>query len=394
MNKSDKLVKSVAVVYPYFAHYRLPVLQELMKSSEINYTLISDSDPGFELKTISSDLANKNVEDGGLRWKFVTNKWFLPNTLLWQRGILSLLKNIDFDSVIFLGNAYYLSTWIAMIYLKFKRKKIFLWTHGVTDDKKNFKWFFRKSFYSLGNGVLLYENNAKRVMIKNGFPENKLHVIYNSIDYEQQLKYRSLIDPDLISRTKKELFEYDSLPYIVFVGRLTPQKKLDMIVKATKLLFENNIKVNTLFVGKGDAKEELENLVNQYGLQDYFNFYGPCFEEEKLSRLIGSADICVSPGNVGLTAMTALGYGTPVISHDDFNHQMPEYEAIEPNVNGDLFQRGSIKDLADKIGEWLSTKGDIPREDIQKKCYKVIDTKYNPKNQATIINRVISKNEC
>ncbi len=182
-----------------------------MKSTEINYTLISDSDSGSDIKSINPDLANKNVEDGGLRWKFVANKWFLPNTLLWQRGILSLLKSNDFDSVIFLGNAYYISTWAAMIYLKFKGKKIFLWTHGVTDDKKNFKWFFRKSFYSLGSGILLYENNAKNVMIKNGFPENKLHVIYNSLDYEQQLKYRGDIDHDLIFKTKKELLK--TIPY-------------------------------------------------------------------------------------------------------------------------------------------------------------------------------------
>ena len=390
----EQPAKSVAIIYPYFAHYRLPVLRELIKSTDINYTLISDSDSGFDIKTIDPDLANKNVEDGGLRWKFVANKWFLPNTILWQRGILTLLKSNDFDSVIFLGNAYYLSTWAAMIYLKFKGKKIFLWTHGVTDDKKNFKWFFRKSFYSLGNGILLYENNAKNVMIKNGFPEKKLHVIYNSLDYEQQRKYRIRIDPDLISKTKNELFEYDSLPYIVFVGRLTPQKKLNMIVEAIKLLFANNIKVNTLFVGKGDAKEELEFLISQYGLQDYFRFYGPCYDEEKLSHLIGSADICVSPGNVGLTAMTALGYGTPVISHDDFNHQMPEFEAIEPDFNGDLFKRGSIEDLANKIGKWLSIMRDFPREDIQKRCYKVIDTKYNPKNQATLINTILLKNGC
>lgn len=394
MNNIYKRVKSVAIIYPYFAHYRLPVLQELMKSNEINYTLISDSDSGFDVKTINPALANKNIEDGGLRWKFVANKWFLPNTILWQRGLLSLLKHNNFDSVIFLGNAYYLSTWAAIIYLKYKEKKIFLWTHGVTNNKKNFKWYFRKSFYSLGNGLLLYENNAKDVMIKHGFSENKLHVIYNSLDYKQQLKYRHKIDHDLIFRTKQELFENNSLPYIVFVGRLTPQKKLYMIVEAIKLLFENNIKVNTLFVGKGEAKTELENLVLRYGLQDYFNFYGPCFEEEQLSRLIGSADICVSPGNVGLTAMTALGYGTPVISHDDFNHQMPEYQAIKPNINGDLFRRGSIKDLANKISKWLSTKGMSPREEIQKKCFEVIDTKYNPKNQATLINEIILKNEC
>ena len=92
MNNLDKPLKSVAVVYPYFAHYRLPVIQELMKSTEIDYTLISDSDSGSDIKTINPDLANKNVEDGGLRWKFVANKWFLTNTILWQQGILSPFK--------------------------------------------------------------------------------------------------------------------------------------------------------------------------------------------------------------------------------------------------------------------------------------------------------------
>jgi len=37
------------------------VVNELMKSTEINYTLISDSDSGNDIKTSNADLANKKT---------------------------------------------------------------------------------------------------------------------------------------------------------------------------------------------------------------------------------------------------------------------------------------------------------------------------------------------
>ena len=40
------------------------------------------------------------------------------------------------------------------------------------------------------------------------------------------------------------------------------------------------------------------------------------------------SDLTVSPGNIGLTAIHSLSYGTPVCSHSNFNNQMPESEAI------------------------------------------------------------------
>lgn len=382
-------MKKTAVVYHYLAHYRLPIFQELMKSNEISYTLISAKDSGTDIKTINPNLSNMDQKKGGLRWIFVKNKWLFSNKFLWQRGLLSILREKQFDSVIFLGNPYYISTWVAMIYLKFKRKNIYLWTHGVTDNGKNLKWYIRKIFYNLGDGILLYGNNAKDVMTKNGFPQHKLHVIYNSLDYEKQLKYRNLIDVNTISETKNKLFQYSELPVIVFVGRLTRHKKLDMIIEAAKVLHKQNFKINTLFIGAGEAKTDLENMVGNYNLSEYVNFHGACYDEQELSRLIGSADICVSPGEVGLTAMTSLGYGTPVISHSNFNYQMPEYEAILPGINGDLFNKDSIESLVEKIKSWLEINKDVDRKTIQENCFSIIDTKYNPKNQVSIINSII-----
>lgn len=377
-------MKKTAIVYHYLAHYRLAVFQELMKSKQIEYHLISDIVTTDGIKGIDPELAKIPVEMGGLRWHFVDNKWY-KHTFLWQKGLFKELYKGSYDEVLFLGNIYYISTWFSIAYLKLKNKKIYFWTHGVTSNEVGLKWQLRKFFYSCADKVLLYGNNAKKVMVKNGFSEQQLEVVFNSLNYDTQIKFRNKINQTVILKTKKQLFKDPSLPNLVFVGRLTAQKKLDMVINALNILESKNIQLNLLFVGDGSAKNILQKMATEIGLNEKIVFYGSCYDEEKLSQLIGSSDICVSPGEVGLTAMTALGYGTPVISHDNFNHQMPEYEAIVPGKNGDLFKHNSTEDLADKIASWLTRTTDLEREQIQNQCFKIIDEKYNPKNQAKII---------
>lgn len=386
-----KFDKKVGIVYHYIALYRHAIFHELLNNSEHNYTFISAKESGNNIKTIDPKLAYTPINQGGFRWYFVKNKWLFKNRFLWQSGLITHLRKNNFDAAIFLGNIYYLSTWVAIGYLKLKKKKIYLWSHGVTSDAKGLKWGLRKFFYNLSDGVLLYGHKAKDIMIQNGFPEHKLHVIYNSLDHEKQKQYRDRITVSVVESTKKDLFKNPELPLIAFVGRLTLQKKLDMIVNASKILHDDGFKINTLFVGDGEGKEDLKNLVDNYDLGKYFNFYGACYDENEISKLIGSADICVSPGEVGLTAITSLGYGTPVISHGDFNFQMPEYESITPGVNGDFFIRDSTEDLANKIKHWLKGAELKSRNEIRKGCFEIIDSKYNPKNQANLINEIISK---
>jgi glycosyltransferase involved in cell wall biosynthesis len=273
--------------------------------------------------------------------------------------------------------------------LKWKKKRVYLWTHGVTSSKKGLKWKIRKFFYGLSDGLMLYGKKAKEIMAENGYPKEKLHVIFNSLDYQKQKELRTKFNEKEISRLRHELFKNPELPLIVFVGRLTPQKKLTMLIEASSLLKNRGLQINTLFVGGGSEREHLEILARDYGLSSIIHFYGPCYDEEELSQLIGAADLCVSPGEVGLTALTALGYGTPVISHSDFDNQMPEYEAIIPGFNGDLFEFGSISDLVEKISNWIDLNKDVPREEIRRRCFKIVDDLYNPQNQAKIIESIL-----
>ena len=99
-------------------------------------------------------------------------------------------------------------------------------------------------------------------------------------------------------------------------------------------------------------------------------FYGQCYDNNELSVLLFNVSLCVSPGNVGLTALHAMSYGTPVISNDDFESQMPEYETIIPNKTGLLYKKGDFQDLCNKIEEWLSLN--IERDVVRQNCYALL----------------------
>ena len=123
-------------------------------------------------------------------------------------------------------------------------------------------------------------------------------------------------------------------------------------------------------------------------LNDQVWFYGASYDEKTNAELIYNADLCVSPGNVGLTAMHALIFGCPVITHNYFEWQMPEYEAIHAGNTGDFFKMDDIADLIATISKWFAVKSD-KREEVRKACFKEIDTNWNPYYQMDIIKKNI-----
>ena len=70
-------MKNVLIVYHYIAHYRVPIFNILSKSTTPRYTLLSGTKTEINIKTASKELAKTKVENGGLRWIFVKNYWFL-----------------------------------------------------------------------------------------------------------------------------------------------------------------------------------------------------------------------------------------------------------------------------------------------------------------------------
>jgi glycosyltransferase involved in cell wall biosynthesis len=148
--------------------------------------------------------------------------------------------------------------------------------------------------------------------------------------------------------------------------------------------------LNVVFIGEGEGKEALQKKANELGLNNKVWFYGPCYKEEEIGNLVYNADVCISPGNVGLTAMHTMVYGTPVITHNDFSKQMPEFEAVEKGITGDFFKSGDLQDILVVVKNWFNEG--YNRNVIRENCYDKIDKYYNPKYQLKIIKEVLNEN--
>ena len=137
-----------------------------------------------------------------------------------------------------------------------------------------------------------------------------------------------------------------------------------------------------LIIGDGSILNKLKNEYNNFIESGWLHFYGATYDENELGNLIFHSDLCVSPGNIGLTAIHSLTYGTSVASHSNFRNQMPEVEIIKEGINGFMFKENNIEDLALKIESFFNSK---------RKSKKVIRNKilklYNPKNQLKVFKK-------
>lgn len=310
------------------------------------------------------------------------NIYLFKKHLIYQFLVIPRILFSDYDKVIFLGDSKVISTWISLIICKIRNKETVLWTHGIYGNETKLKLFFRKSFYQLADYIIVYERKGKIGLINRGFNKNKIHVIFNSLNYDKQKEILNYIENKSFSIN---YFNNNSIPYIISIGRLTKRKKIDLLIKVIKELNSIVPTCNLLIIGEGEQKQTLEKSVS---LKDqYIHFYGECYDEKILAQLLYNAALTVIPGDIGLTAIHSLSFGTPVITHNNFNIQGPEHEAIEAGISGDFYDYMDLESLKSKIKFWLENKRD-KRENI-KNCRKNIDKYYNPDYQVKVMKTII-----
>lgn len=336
-------------------------------------------DAQFYFSDMKSDIVKMDYQKFKKTPKEMKYHLFLKH-IPWFSGLMRIPFR-KYDYVLMIGD-YSFSFYPFIILCHLMGTKVYAWGHG----NKTFsgKHFLFKGLYKLWDGFFSYGEGGKKRLVELGIPESKLYVIYNSLN--EGVNHNSY--DGLVSEELHEHFG-NTLPIVLFVGRLTKVKKLDWIVNALADHRSKGLLYNVLFIGDGPVKKELINLAKEKNVTDSIWFYGKCYDESLLNKLIFNCDLCVSPGNVGLTALHAMTYGTPVISHDNFEIQMPEYETIIPKVSGDLYEFSNYNDFCQKIEGWL-TAG-YNRNSIRENCIGIINGRFNSRYQIDLIKSVLKQ---
>ncbi|GAA1835342.1 glycosyltransferase [Agromyces salentinus] len=133
---------------------------------------------------------------------------------------------------------------------------------------------------------------------------------------------------------------------IIFVGRVTGEKQIDVLLRAVTLLpAELDAKVE--IVGGGDQKRNLENLATELGIADRVTFTGYVTDEE-LREAYHRASVLAMPSIAELQSivtMEAMASALPVVAAN----AMALPHLVHDGENGYLFEPGNSEDLAAKL---------------------------------------------
>lgn len=373
MSKKDNKVCCIFNIGP---HYRKPIYQAIAKNINCDY-YIGDK-MQYDIKTFEYETLTgfkKRVHNVHL------GKFY------WQRDTVRLLFK-PYKYYIIDGEPFCLSSWCILLLSKLIGKKVIPWTHGWYGRESIVKKIIKKVFFKMCSKLMVYGEYAIGLMRENGFAKKEMYCIANSLDSYKQLEIRKCLK---ITDIFTSHFKNEN-PIILYCGRIQKSKKLEMIIDCAKKLKDLGLPVNVVIVGKDSEGVNLEEYTKKAGLEDYVWMYGPCYDEMKLGEIFYNSAVCVSPGNVGLTAIHAMTFGCPVITHGNFPYQGPEFEAIVKGVTGDFFEQDSTDDLVEKVKSWIyadSKQRDITRTE----AFKEIDRKWNIDYQIGIIKKAVDYNE-
>jgi len=104
---------------------------------------------------------------------------------------------------------------------------------------------------------------------------------------------------------------------IVYSGKISPVKDIDLLIKTLAPIMIKNSKIKLLIIGKGDIEymRYIKYLAKKLGVLNNIIFH-PWVHRTKLPELYSASDIAVWPGQSSISIVEAASVGLPLIIAD------------------------------------------------------------------------------
>jgi len=196
--------------------------------------------------------------------------------------------------------------------------------------------------------VLVVSNYLKFKLVEtNRLKKHEVLVFPNGVDVR---RFRPGIDSDSLRSSLGVM----NKKIILFIGGITEDRGLDLLVKALPKVMVKNPDVIVLFVGEGPQKAYLKKLAQDIGVERFVKFVPPVSHKD-IPRYISLAEITVGPlvarldtfGSVPRKVLEYMACAKPVVSCRGGVAQ----DLIIDGHNGFLFQPDDEEELASIISE-------------------------------------------
>jgi glycosyltransferase involved in cell wall biosynthesis len=285
----------------------------------------------YSNEIFKKEIKNKGISiwDLGLKFKYDL-RGIIKLISLINRGKYNIVHVHLFPANLFVA--------LASLFLPKNIKYIFS-EHSVYNRRRSFKLFkiLDAYIYSRYYKIICVSKQVQITLIE-WLPKLKRKIIVIS---------NAVTVPDLLNWSP--IKKYD----ILFVGRLTKAKGVDILLRAINILKEKYQKeIKAAIVGEGYLEEELKELVEELGIDEEVEFLGVRRDIEKLMK---STQIFVLPSRwegLPLTILEAMGSGAGIIAAKVGG--IPE--VIEHEKEGILISPENPTTLARAITELLKDR--------------------------------------
>lgn len=240
---------------------------------------------------------------------------------------------------------------------KIAKAKIILHAHGAGFQEfykqSKRKKYIRKTLKNVDKLIVL--SNSWKEFYKTLIEENKIEVIYNSIDIPENIE-------------KKKTNETQG----IFLGRLGKRKGIYDLIDTVENLVKEEYEFKITIAGDGEI-EEVKKIIHEKKLEKYFDVVGWISKEQR-EKLFEKAEFLILPSyheGLPMAILEAMSRKIAVIS--TYVGGIPE--VIKNEENGLLSNPGDLKALANHLRIVLKDKEKA--RNIANKGYETVKKQFN-----------------
>ncbi len=314
-----KLLCLYQVMFPY----RVGTYEAISKLNNVDFELWHGTDaPNSKLKNYTGRVGFSHKQILTFRVKGKTNNGGI--SIVYHPFLFFRLIKHKPDAILTEGASSFITATIAFLYSKLFRKKIIWWSLGSLAGRNStglsglvHKWIRFMECHC--DAVFAYSTQAESYFESIGVRPERIFKAVNVINTEPKLKE--------IKRSGQVV--KDPGFNIVFVGAITPQKQLEILIDAIKELSEKYSDVFLHIIGDGTYLDEIKKYASMNGKEERVVFHGRV--TEGLNVMLKKYSVLALPGLGGLAIVDGMLSSLPVISG---RADGTELDLIADGVNG------------------------------------------------------------
>ena len=319
----------VLVIQRRMTHYRVPFFDALKLA-------LSKRDCELALAHGAPTQEERRKDDEGVvPWaEHLDTSYGLGGRICWQ-PFGNLLRDAEL-TVMTLENKLLYNLYAQFVV---RDRRVALWGHGANlqGSQHSLRERFKRRVARKADWWFGYTDLSVPLILRSGFPEDRITVLNNAVDTAQLRQMRASVDEAANALVRSSL-QLQGACVGTFVGSLYKEKRVGFMLDAALAIKAKMPEFEFLVVGAGPDESRVQSFCAKHPWAKYL---GTLQGQEK-ANILALSHVLINPGLVGLGLLDAFATAVPLVTTDCHLHS-PEIAYLKNGENG-LMTADSLAD--------------------------------------------------